>query len=82
MDRNPEIERIHKEAIFSVFGDYLTQKDDNSAAFEFEDSWMTQQFLMVMDMMYSDYSIRVCRTSGHPTIQVFIRLEEGLWKPR
>ena len=77
-----EIVRIYKETIFVTFADYLTQRDDKAAVFEFEDSWITQQFLMVLDMIYSDYSVKIARSSGHPTIQVFMRLEEGLWKPR
>ena len=77
-----EVIRILKETIFVSFADYLTQKDDKSAVFEFEDSWITQQFLMVLDMIYSDYSVKIARSSGHPTIQVFMRLEEGLWKPK
>ena len=77
-----EVIRILKETIFVSFADYLTQRDDKSAVFEFEDSWITQQFLMVLDMIYSDYSVKIARSSGHPTIQVFMRLEEGLWKPK
>ena len=82
MASNPEIERIHRETIFVTFADYLTQKDDKSAVFEFDDNWIVQQFLMVLDMIFSDYDIRICRTAGHPRIQVFMKLEEGLWKLR
>lgn len=85
-----QVESIIKENFFNSFEEYLTQRDENSAAFEFptvkKNPWILnavlKEFLDVLDMFYSDYSIRICRTSGHPTIQVFMRLEEGLWKAR
>lgn len=82
MDRDTEVDRILRETIFKVFSDFLTQRDYNSATFEFDDIWMSQQFINVLDMIYSDYQIKIARSTGHPTIQVSMRLEEGLWKPK
>ena len=77
-----------KETFLEQFDENLTQKDNNSAVFEFENDptnkWIhnkpLKDFLDVLDMVFSDYSIRISRTSGHSKLQVFMRLEEGLWK--
>ncbi len=70
------------DSFFEIFENWLTQRDDNSAAFEFDSIDEVMNFLDMLNCDYSDYSIRVCRTSGHPTVQVFMRLEEGLWKAK
>lgn len=82
MGRDPEIDRLMRETIFETFSDCLVHRDFNIVSFEFEDTQILIQFLEVCDILYSDYSIKIAKTSGHPTIQVFMRLEEGIWKTK
>ena len=73
-----DLEARLKENFFHLFGEYITQRDDNSATFEFHDTMDLKGFIDVLSIFYSDYQIKICKTAGHPTIQVFMRLEEGL----
>jgi hypothetical protein len=71
-----------KENTIKQFEEYLIQMDENTASFEFEGTIDLKAFLDVLSIFYSDYQVRIAKTSGHPTIQVHMRLEEGLWKAR
>ncbi len=71
------------------FEDQLIQLDENAATFEFEYDGnpyilhkSLKDFLDVLDMVFSDFQVRIAKTSGHPALQVFMKLEEGLWKPK
>ena len=84
-----KFEDLQKEAFIEQWEDYLVQMDENSAAFEFETDGNPyilnkplKDFLDVLDIFWSDYQVRIARSSGHPTLQVFMRLEAGLWKPK
>ena len=83
------IEDMLKETFIEQFEDYLIQLDENSAIFEFEYDGNPyilnkplKDFLDVLDTVFSDYQVRIARTSGHPKLQVFMTLEAGLWKPK
>ena len=77
-----DLEKRMKENFFSLFGEHLIQQDENSATFEFKGVRLLKDFLDVLAIFYSDYQIKICKTSEHSTVQVFMRLEEELWKPR
>ena len=83
------IDDMLKETFIEQFEEYLVQLDDNSAVFGFESgdnplilNKPLKDFLDVLDMVFSDYQITIARTSEHVTVQVLMRLEEGLWKPK
>lgn len=82
MAKNPDVLKILKEVVFETFGDYLILRDSNTATFEFEDIDTLKQFIDVLDMVYSDYYIKIVQTSEHPNIQIQMRLEERIWKPK
>ena len=78
-----------KAAFIKKWERYLTMMDETSASFSFSgslDKHMLHQglesMLLQLESLFSDYQIRIIRSSGHPTMQVQLRLEEGLWKPK
>ncbi len=78
-----------KATFIEQFDECLIQMDDNSAIFEFvpiDDFLILNRPLKILldalDILFSDYQIKIVKTSGHPTIQVQLRLEEGLWKSK
>jgi hypothetical protein len=80
MDKH--LEDLIKENFINQWVEQLVQMDENSAAFEFNELLELNEFIAVLETFYSDYQVRICRTSGHPTIQVHMRLEGGLWKAK
>lgn len=61
---------------------YLIRLDESSAIFEFEVSDLLLKLLTELELLFSDYQITLVRMSGHPKLQIKLRLEEGLWKPK
>jgi hypothetical protein len=89
MERNKILDDMDRSSFIETFKDKLIRKDNKTAAFEFEHDGNTlilnkplKDFLDMLDIFYSDYSVQISRTCGHPTLQVFLRLEEGLWRPK
>lgn len=62
--------------------DDLTRLDENSAIFETKDLFTLVDFIDDLDTGFSDYHVVIDKRTGHPTIQVQLRLEAGLWKPK
>ena len=84
-----EFDRKVKEGFFKDWKDFIILKDDNSCSLEFEcgHSKLTlnkdfKEFLDYLEIFFKDYQIRVSKASGHKDkLQVWLRLEDELWKP-
>jgi len=79
-----------KDGFFEDWKDFIILKDDNSCSLEFEciHNEVTlnkdfKWFLDYLEIFFSDYDFRVAKSSGHPNkLQVVLRLEDRLWKPK
>jgi hypothetical protein len=79
-----------KEGFFEDFGEFVIQKDDKQCALEFDCihnelilNKKFKDFLDYLEVFFTDYQIRVAKSSGHPDkLQVLLRLEDKLWIPK
>ena len=79
-----------KTIFIEKFEKHLIRLDENSAIFEFERSvplpYMLnrelQSLLMQLELSFTDWQVVIVRRTGQSVLQVQLRLEEGLWKPR
>ena len=79
-----------KDGFFEDWKDFIILRDDNSCSLEFECIHNNlvlnknfKDFLDYLEIFFKDYQIRVAKSDGHKDkLQVLLRLEDALWKPR
>ena len=80
---------MDKVSFLNSFQRFITQQDDNSCVLEFSsstDRYMINQALrslfLQLETLFSDYQITITKSGEHSKIQVYLRLEDALWKLR
>ena len=71
-----------KTSFIEKFEDFLVRLDENSAIFEFESYMELQKLLTHLELVFTDWQVVIVRRTGESVLQVQLRLEEGLWKPK
>lgn len=79
-----------KATFIEKFEKFLVRLDENSAIFEFESyaplpymlNRELQSLLTQLELAFTDWQVVIVRRTGHSVLQVQLRLEAGLWKPR